>query len=214
MAENILFDLDGTLTEPRKGIVRCIEYSLEKMNYPIPADSDLSNYIGPPLQASFGELLETKDSDLIDTAIFFFRERFREKGQYENSVYDGINELLTKLTQQKKQLFVATSKPEIFAANILNHFNLTQYFTGIYGSLLDGTRSDKTTLIKYLMDEEKLSPEATIMIGDRKHDIAGATSNKLDSIGVLWGYGTKEELKAAEATYLCSSVPDIADLVL
>lgn len=212
MIENILFDLDGTLTEPKEGIVRCIEYALEKMNRPIPAGADFSQYIGPPLQTTFCELLETTDKEVIDTAVAFFRERFRKKGQYENRVYDGIEKLLATLSRHKK-LFIATSKPEVFAVNIIDHFNLSHYFSGVYGAQLDGTRSDKGALLKFLIEKETLDPSATIMIGDRRHDILGARANTIESIGVLWGYGTKTELESANATWLCSDISFLENII-
>ena len=214
MFDTILFDLDGTLTEPETGIVRCIEYALNKMDVPVPENTDFSKYIGPPLQAAFAELLQTSDRLLIDKAILFFRERFSEKGQYENEVYPGVKSLLKDLTDSGKQLFVATSKPEIFAKNIINHFNLSEYFSGIYGAGLDGTRSDKAELLGYLLQEEKIEPESAIMIGDRKYDITGAVLNNLSTIGVLWGYGAKEELQSVNATWLCKDVSCIAEILL
>jgi len=211
---SILFDLDGTLTDPETGIVRCIEYALDKMNVHVSKNTDFLKYIGPPLQLAFADLLNTDEKHIIDRAISFFRERFREKGQYENEVYDGIEPLLKKLVDNGKRLFVATSKPEFFAKNIINHFNLSGYFSGIYGAGLDGTRSNKAELLAFLLKVEKIEPDTAIMIGDRKYDITGAVFNNLSSIGVLWGYGSKAELEAVNATWLCNDVNCLADILI
>ncbi len=213
MIKNILFDLDGTLTDPKQGIVSCIDYALAKMGVSAPDNTDFTKYIGPPLQQAFSEILKTDNTDLIDKAIGYFRERFKVKGQYENDVYEGIQVLLEQLGSNGYRLFIATSKPEVFAESILKHFNLAGYFTAIHGSQLDGTRSDKGELISWVLTTETLEPDTTIMIGDRKHDITGATVNQLKSIGVLWGYGSKEELETAHATYLCDAVAEIKTII-
>ena len=211
--KTILFDLDGTLTDPKQGIVKCIEYALVELGISVPDNAGFEKYIGPPLQKAFSEILKTDDHRLIEAAIDYFRERFKEKGQYENEVYDGIQVLLEKLVRYGYRLFIATSKPEVFAKSILDHFNLSGYFEAIHGSQLDGTRSDKGDLIAWILSNENLTPDTTIMIGDRKHDIDGAAANHLQSIGVLWGYGSKDELETANANYLCENIPEIAAII-
>jgi len=211
--KTILFDLDGTLTDPKQGIVKCIDYALVKLGVSVPDNAGFEKYIGPPLQKAFREILKTDDHGLIEEAIGYFRERFKDKGQYENEVYDGIQMLLDKLVRYGYRLFIATSKPEVFAKSILDHFKLSGYFKAIHGSQLDGTRSDKGELIAWIMSKENLTSDTTIMIGDRKHDIDGSAANQLKSIGVLWGYGSKEELVTANATYLCENVQGIAAII-
>lgn len=193
--KTLLFDLDGTLTDPRDGIVRCIRYALEKLNVYAPPESDLLWCIGPPLKGSFQKLLIDNPECSADDALALYRERFKEVGMYENTLYLGIPELLQQLINQKHALYVATSKPVIFAEKIMKHFDLTKYFTRIYGSELDGRLSDKGELIGHIIKSENLSPESVVMIGDREHDIIGAKKNGISSIGVTWGYGSIEELQ-------------------
>lgn len=210
---NILFDLDGTLTDPKDGIIRCINYALATLGYPLPDEKALLQYIGPPLNESFSIILNTSDERLIIQAVALYRERFGDLGMYENEVYDGIFELLLQLNQKGFKLYVATSKPRVFARKILDYFDLSQYFGGIYGSELDGTFSEKTDLIRHVTQTEALSPQTTCMIGDRKFDIQGAIANNVTPLGVLWGYGSREELESAGARYLAENPPQVYDLV-
>ena len=199
---NILFDLDGTLTDSKPGITACLHYAMRELGKPLAPETDLQWCIGPSMQKNFSILLE--DQTQIPRAIDLYRERFREKGMFENSVYDGIPELLQNLALQGN-LWLATSKVRSFAQQIMDHFDLAQYFKGIYGSELDGRYGDKAELIGLILREQGLSAEQTVMIGDREHDIIGAKKNGLRSIGVLWGYGSEEELRAAGAESLAAS---------
>ena len=155
--------------------------------------------IGPPLKDSFTKLLEIADDNLAEKALSFYRERFGTIGLYENKVYECIPETLGTLQEIGHTLFVATSKPGIYAKRIIDHFVLRKYFKNIYGSELDGTRVDKTSLISYILQTESIIPSETIMIGDREHDMIGAKANNVCGLGVLWGYGTKEELEESGA---------------
>lgn len=196
---NLLFDLDGTLTDPFPGITKCISHALNKLDMQSPPKETLRWCIGPPLKNSFAKLLGSEDDTLAEKAIVFYRERFGTVGLFENEVYEGIPEVLEGLQENGHMLYVATSKPAVYAARIIDHFGLHRYFKAIYGSELDGTRSDKTSLICHILESESITSSETVMIGDRKHDIIGAKENGVRGIGVLWGYGTKEELETSGA---------------
>ncbi|WP_422660849.1 HAD family hydrolase [Paenibacillus sp. EC2-1] len=206
--KNVLFDLDGTLTDPKVGITKSVQYALAKFNIIEPDLSKLEFFIGPPLQNSFMEAYSFTAEQAWD-AVTHYREYFKEQGIYENELYEGIKELLELLKSQGRDLFVATSKPEVFALSILSHFELDSYFTYVCGSELDGTRSDKTEIIKFIVDKYHLNPMETVMVGDRKHDLIGAHNNNIHSIAVGFGYGTEEELIAAEPTYNTQTVKDL-----
>ena len=199
---NILFDLDGTLTDPRDGIVRCIQYALDRLGLEQRSEAELLHYIGPPLRESFGELLNTDECSAIDRAVNVYRERYATIGLLENEVYAGIPEALSALCARGDNLFVATSKPRIYAQQILEHFGLAGHFRGIWGCELDGTRADKGQLIAHLLEREGLTPSVTAMIGDRLHDAVGARANGVVPVGVLWGYGDEAELIAAQCKML------------
>ncbi|SHM06646.1 HAD family hydrolase [Roseibium suaedae] len=190
----VLFDLDGTLTDPFTGITRSIQYALEKMGTPVPEAAELKWCIGPPLWESFAVLLNTADRALQDQAVAFYRERYTREGLFENTLISGISELVGGLAAKGCKLFVATSKPHAYAGKIVEHFSLMPHFSKVYGSELDGTRSAKAELIAYLMAQEGLSHEECVMIGDRKHDLIGARANQMASVGVTWGYGSRSEL--------------------
>ena len=183
--------------------MRSVEYALNKMDAEIPEASELTQCIGPPLRDSFASFLQTDEPDTIERAITYFRERFSVKGLYENSLYPGITTALEQLRSESHNLYIATSKPRDFAKIIIDHFALTDFFTAIYGSEMDGRNSEKAGLISLLIEAEQLSSADTVMIGDRKFDMQGAKSNALVGIGVLWGYGSPDELRDSGADYLC-----------
>lgn len=201
-----LFDLDGTLTDPFEGITRSIQYALEKMGASAVAADDLRWCIGPPLWESFRVLLGTQERPELDKAVAFYRERYTETGLFENTLIDGIPELLQELVGAGIRLHVCTSKPHAYAGKIVEHFGLSPYFGKVYGSELDGTRSAKAELIAHILEEERLVADEVVMIGDRKHDLIGANANGVAGIGVLWGYGSREEL-AAEKPILIAERP-------
>lgn len=205
---SLLFDLDGTLTDPREGIVGCIRHALQCLGCAVPPDAELDRCIGPPLRESFCRLAS---GALADAAVEHYRERFRASGMFENHVYPGVPEALTALCAVGWQLLVVTSKPAVFAEQIVRHFDLARYFSAIYGSELSGVRSDKGELIAHVLATEGIAPEHALMIGDRSHDIVGARKNGLRSAGVLWGYGTREELTEAGADRLYESVSVLMD---
>ncbi|MCP4694610.1 MAG: HAD hydrolase-like protein [Desulfobacterales bacterium] len=207
--KHIFFDLDGTLTDPRLGIVRCIQYALSSLNIPRPPESDLEGWIGPPLRDSFLDLFDAPDEALASEAVKLYRERFARKGMFENQVYPGVEELLRSLLANKRALYVVTSKPGVFAEKIVDYFNLGSYFKKVYGSELDGTRSQKTELIRHVLEEEKIAANQAVMIGDRKYDIIGAKENDVTGIGVSWGYGSAAELEEAGAAVIFDSPSEL-----
>jgi phosphoglycolate phosphatase len=212
--KNVLFDLDGTLSDPVEGITRCIQYALERMNVAPPARADLLVHIGPPLRNTFSLILQTTDKPAIERAVELYRERFTATGMFENVVYGGVPEMLAQLRASQKRLFLATSKLHAVTLRILDHFALSAYFDGVYGSVPDGTLDEKADLIRHVLVSEGLRPEETVMVGDRKYDIAGAHANALLAAGVTYGYGSEEELTEAGADFLCQSPLEVAELLL
>ena len=206
----IYFDLDGTLTDPKPGITRSIQYALQKLDHPtMPTEDELTWCIGPPLRSSFVRLLGGDHS--ADRAVSLYRERFSDIGLYENRVYDGIVDVLATLGASGHRLFVATSKAHVFADRIIDHFGLRDHFERVFGSELDGTRVDKSHLLKYALKQASVDPSKTLMIGDRSHDMVGAKNNGMKRIGVLYGYGSKEELIGAGARHVCATPQAVLD---
>ncbi len=209
MNSAVFFDLDGTLTDPKTGITRSIRYALERLGLDCPSDDELTRCIGPPL---LGSLQSIVGAALAPIALEHYRERFSEVGWRENEVYPGIHELLRQLAESGRPLYVATSKPLVFANRIIRHFELEQYFSRIFGSELDGTRSDKVGLLRFAISEVDRTDHA-VMVGDREHDILGAKANALGSIGVTYGYGSQQELQSAGADRVVHS-PEMLLLAL
>lgn len=208
----ILFDLDGTIIDPKEGITKSVQYALSKFNIIVDDLNELERFIGPPLIDSFADFYNFNKVQTTD-AILYYREVFKEKGIYQNKLYDNIELLLKTLKDSGLKLFIATSKPTVFAETILKHFHLDNYFEAIIGSNLDNTRSKKAEVVKYILDNYNINSTEAIMIGDRKHDIVGAKENNLDSIGVLYGYGSIEEFSEFNATHIVSRVMDILDVL-
>jgi phosphoglycolate phosphatase len=196
---HLFFDLDGTLTDSRPGILKSMRYALDKLGIECPSDEALSHFIGPPTQDAFRELLSSSDPELNTRAIAVYRERFSTLGLFENSVYPGIAEGLAALRAAGFPLLVVTSKPEVYANRIIDHFELRQFFGHVYGSELTGERGNKGDLIAHVLQSTGLTSADAWMIGDRLHDIRGAKLNDLHAAGVLWGYGSRAELEQAGA---------------
>ncbi len=213
MKKYILWDLDGTLTDPKEGILRCILYALEKLGLQSPPLESLTWCIGPPLHDSFHQLAPNSQPEDIVKLIAFYRERFTHLGLYENKLYPFIVDILSDLKQTKKH-YLATSKPHLFANRILNHFELSHYFDGVFGSEMNGDRSDKADLIEHILKKEKISTDDVYMIGDRKFDILGAKKNNIKSIGIAWGYGSAVELHSAGADHIFESPQHLKDFLL
>ncbi|OUL20782.1 HAD hydrolase-like protein [Nostoc sp. 106C] len=211
---NILFDLDGTLTDAKPSITRSIQYALLKLGYTPPDADELGWYIGPPIQETFSLLLKTSDETLLAQAISLYRDRFSTIGLFENLLYPQIPATLKILRADGYKTFVATSKPYIYTIRIIEHFGLTSLFDGIYGSELDGTRSAKGDLIGHILLTEKLSPSTVFMVGDRKYDMIGAKRHQVAAIGVTYGYGTEKELITHGADWIAHSPEDIPKLLV
>ena len=203
----IYFDLDGTLTDPKPGITGSIQYALKKLDQPVPSQDELTWCIGPPLHASLKKLVGT--DELADRALLLYRERFSEVGLFENALYQGIHDTLAAVAATTPRMFVATSKPAVYATRIVDHFGLKPYFERVFGSELDGTRVDKRDLLRYALDETKVDASSAIMIGDRSHDVIGARTNGMTAIGVLYGYGSETELRDAGAHHICAAHPEL-----
>jgi phosphoglycolate phosphatase len=200
---NVLFDLDGTLTDPKEGIIACFRYALESLGADLPRTEELERLIGPPLSESFSNLLGAGDVHRVEQAVWLYRERFSVRGMFENKVYPDIGDTLAQLLEKGSTMFVATSKPHAFAERIVEYFGLGRFFRAVYGSELNGANADKKDLLAHLLRVESLPPTDTVVVGDRAHDVLGARANGLFSVGVLWGYGSREELVSAGAGALC-----------
>ncbi|MEE1012032.1 MAG: HAD family hydrolase [Acutalibacteraceae bacterium] len=205
----VLFDLDGTLTDPAIGITNSVMHALKKYDITVDDRRELYKFIGPPLHESFEKFYGFSREETLQ-AVEYYREYYRDKGIYENIVYDGVEMLLKNLYNSEKKIILATSKPEIFAREILRYFNLEKYFYYAAGANLDGSRTDKAEVIEYALKEGGVTDKsAAVMIGDREHDIIGANKNGLDSIGVLFGFGNREELENVGATYIAETVEEL-----
>lgn len=209
----ILFDLDGTIIDPKIGITESVKYALDYFDIKVNNLSELYKFIGPPLKKSFMNYYGFNEKD-AKKAVEKYRERFSKKGIYESVLYDGVIEILEYLKSKKKFICIATSKPLIFTKEILKYFNILKYFDFISASELNGSRSEKTEIIKYIIDENNINQlEKMIMIGDRCYDIIGAKENNIESIGVLYGYGNIEELEKSNANYIIKNIKDIKKLI-
>lgn len=209
----ILFDLDGTLTDPKEGITKSVAYALESFGIRVEDRDCLCKFIGPPLKDSFVNFYGFEEAQ-AEAAVEKYREYFRPFGIFENQVYDGVEELLRTLTEDGRMVILATSKPTVFAEQILEHFHLRPFFSYVIGSELDGTRVKKGDVIAYALEQAGISDKSqAVMVGDREHDIIGAKENGLDSIGVLYGYGTQEEFQECGADAVAESVEELKGLL-
>lgn len=204
----VFFDLDGTLTDPGEGITNSIAYAIEKMGEKAPTCESLYKYIGPPLIEMFMEDRGYSRDDAV-RALGYYREYFTTKGIYENRVYDGVPEMLEAVKKSGLGVVLATSKPQPFAETILNHFDLMKYFDYVCGSTLDETRTKKHEVIEYALSELEITPNDAVMVGDRKHDVDGAHKTGLKAIGVLYGYGSRDELEKAGADKIAETVEEL-----
>lgn len=214
MIETILFDLDGTLTDPAEGITNSVAYALNRYGITVSDKRALNCFIGPPLAESFTRYFPFSKEKALE-AVEVYREYFREQGIFENRVYDGIPQMLASLCEAGKRLVLATSKPEIFAKQILEHFSLADHFAFVAGSELDHRRVDKHEVIEYALASVGLADRDTaIMVGDRMHDVRGAKASSLVSIGVTYGYGSEEELLSAGADHTVNTVGELHSLLM
>ena len=208
----LLFDLDGTLTDPKIGITQSVHYALRKMGIKNVDVESLTRFIGPPLKESFKKYYGF-DDEQTDLGIRYYREYFSETGIYENTLYLGIDGLLKALAKKGLRQIIATTKPTVYAKRICDHFVISRYFIDIKGSELDGTLSDKGELIGHILRKHGVDNEKALMIGDREHDIIGARSNAVKSVGVGYGYGGRRELEASGATYYAATVGELTRLL-
>ena len=210
MKQYLLFDLDGTLTDPMVGITSSVQYALEKFGVRVRYLKELIPFIGPPLAESFQKFYGFSKED-AERAIQYYREYYAPKGIFENEVYEGISEMLAHLTEAGFTLLVATSKPTVFAKKVLKHFGMEEYFSFVGGSELDGSRTKKAEVISYILKICGIRAKEAIMIGDRRHDIEGGKACGLESVGVLYGYGTEQELTEAGADHIIRTVAELED---
>lgn len=209
----ILFDLDGTLTDPGEGITNSVAYALEKFGIKVEDRKVLEPFIGPPLAESFEKFYGISGEDAWK-GVEYYREYFRGRGIFENEVYEGIPELLAELKAQGKRVALATSKPEHFAKQILEHFDLMQYMDFVGGATMDEKRVTKADVIAYVLESCSIGDRGRVlMVGDREHDIIGAKANGVDSVGVEFGYGDYEELSKAGVRYIVGTVKDLQELL-
>ena len=211
MYQTILFDLDGTLTDSAPGIIRSVQYALKKYGM-TEADENLRKFIGPPLIHSFQKFYGF-DHDKAMEAVKYYREYFASGGMFENSVYPGITGMLEDLKKAGKQLLVVTSKPEPYAKQIVEHFDLADYFDAVCGAAMDETRTKKVEVLAYALSARNIDPKTAVMIGDREDDVLAAGALGVDCIGVLYGYGSREELEAVGARTFAGSPEDISRIV-
>src|ERR1700691_5080833 len=206
---DVLFDLDGTVTDPFDGIARCIRHAMGCMGLEPPSGDEMRGAIGPPLRQTFGRLLVSAEANRIEGAMRLYLERFSVTGLFENHVYPGVPDLLANLNQAGCRLFLATSKPSVYAQRIVEHFGLEEHFAGVYGSELDGRRENKSDLLRFLLNKEHLETDVTAMDGDRGQDMLATYTHSLRAVGFIWGYGSANELAAAGADVMCSSPAEV-----
>ncbi|MCM1045325.1 MAG: HAD hydrolase-like protein [Candidatus Gastranaerophilales bacterium] len=217
MKKYLLFDLDGTLTDPKVGITTCVQYALQSFGVEEADPDKLECFIGPPLRDSFMEFYGFGEEQAKE-AVEKYRERFQDTGIYENELYDGIPQMLRTLQSKGMYLAVASSKPEEYVRRILEHFKIDKYFCVVVGSEMDGARSSKAEVIREVLarlsKEEPIQADQVYMVGDRRHDIEGARENGIESVGVAYGYGSMEELKEAKSDYIVRSVEELQKFLL
>ncbi|MBQ5743437.1 MAG: HAD family hydrolase [Clostridia bacterium] len=210
--DTILFDLDGTLTDPGVGITKSVEYALNRYGISVKDRAELYPFIGPPLIDSFMKYYGFSKEQAVE-AVEVYREYFRVTGLFENEVYPGVAQLLKSLKADGKTLLIASSKPEDFVITILKHFDLLQYFDFVGGASMDEVRSKKEDVLQYVLQEAKVDPAKAIMVGDRKFDVEGAYAFGMDAMAVTYGYGSIEELTEAKPKYLANSPSEIYELL-
>lgn len=208
----LLFDLDGTLTDSTEGILKCLVNAIEQMGFEVPEDTN--KFLGPPIRQSFAEFCGMNEEQTAQ-AVKIFRERYSKVGLFENRVYDGIPEMLERLKNGGKRLMVATSKPQVYAIRIFDRFGLSQYFEFVGGAELDGSRDYKDEVIEYVLAQTGITDRSSVlMIGDRRQDVLGAHKTGIKCMGILWGYGSTEELTEAGADYIAETPQQVTDMLL
>lgn len=209
-AKAVLFDLDGTLTDSGEGIINCAVFAMERLGIPVPPREELGVFVGPPLWDTFRQF--GVPTDRVDEAVEIFRSRYVPIGKFENTPYPGIREVLEVLRAQGRKLYVATSKPEVTAREILEHFNLSRYFTEICGASVDKTRSSKEDVIAYLLSLDACK-EHSVMVGDTAFDVIGAAAHGIPTIGAAWGYGKTEDMVSAGAAAIAQTPEELLRII-
>ncbi|MBQ9414174.1 MAG: HAD hydrolase-like protein [Clostridia bacterium] len=212
MKTTICFDLDGTVLDSKPGVFHSVTIALDELSFPRPSDKELMAFLGPPLQDGFANVCHVPPDRVAD-AIRSYRAYYSTEGMFEASIFEGIPELLQQLRKVGKQTVVTTSKPQVFARRILERFGVAPLFDGIYGSELDNTRSRKSEVLRYAMQQMSFSVEDAVLIGDRVFDVQGAKEVGMDIVGILYGYGTREELQVAGADCIVEDMPALYDLL-
>ncbi len=212
MIRNVFFDLDGTLTDSKEGIIRSAQYAFEKLGLPVPEFDELYWVMGPPIRTSLRERMHLSEEDAL-RGLRFYQERFGAKGYLENRVYDGVEEMLSELKDRGYRLFITTSKPTFYTVEILKHFGLEGFFTFVSGSDMDGTHGSKAEVVRRAKEDYGCREDETVIIGDRDHDIAGGKENGIHTVGVRYGYASEGELEAAGAEFLADSPEDIIKII-
>ena len=210
----VLLDLDGTLIDSRPGIAASCLATLRALGHAPDEAFDITPFIGPPLEEVLRVLLRTYDDDRLDEAVSAYRQHYGDSGFRGSELYPGIGEALEDMRQAGLRIYMATSKREIFARRIAEHLNLAGYFDGIYGSVQGGALDHKPELLAHILSERNLMASDALMVGDRRHDIVGAHAVKMRGLGVLWGYGSRDELETAGADHLVERTADLAHTVL
>ena len=206
----IFFDLDGTLTDSGEGIINCVTLALEHFGLPVPSRQEMRVFVGPPLDQTFVQF--GVPADKTDEAIAVFRSRYNTVGKYENFPYPGIRQMLERLQADGFRLFVATSKPEVLANDVLEHFDLARYFELICGATLDGSRIHKADVITYLL-EKSSGVENIVMVGDTAYDVIGAAAHNIPCVGVSWGYGLVKDMVEAGAIAIAQTPEELLELL-
>ena len=209
--QTVFFDLDGTLTDPMEGITGCIQHALRELDRQVLPAEQLTWCIGPPLLESLRALV---GDELADRALALYRERFADVGLYENELYPGVVDTLQAFSAAGARLFVASSKPEVYVQRIVAHFAIGDFFDGVFGSRLDGTRVDKSELLRFALAQTHTVAATTTMVGDREHDVIGARQNGMRTVGVLYGYGSAEELEQAGAHALANTPQELVSVLV
>lgn len=213
MIKNILFDFDGTIVDTSEGIVKCMHYAFEKLGLELLSDTKVKKVIGPPLGEMFQILLNTDDKEIVDKGVVYFRERYSENGLYELKLYDNVENTLEYLYNTNINMFIVTSKPYEFTKTISENLNIKKYFKYISGVTLSGEFKSKGDRIGEIIDKYNLNLEETLMVGDRQEDVLAANQNTLNSIGILYGFGTRIELESTGCKYFCDTFEELKSIV-
>lgn len=214
MKQVVLFDLDGTVLDSKSGIFHSASYALERLGLPMPPITEMMAFLGPPLSEGFLRVCHVPQES-VDEAVRLYRENYTlNNGMFDACIYDGVRELLIALREQGKRCYITTSKPQVYAKRILEHFDAVHLFDGVYGCELDGTRGHKSEVIAYCLAQENLNSNDAVLIGDRHFDVSGAKMFDIPCVGVLYGYGTREELVHAGAAFVAETTEDVYDFVM